>query len=150
MGLKKIKKRSSEDLKMSNCVFCSIIQKEIPTQIVYEDSFSLAFLDIHPASKGHTLVIPKNHYEFLSQIPEHEYIAFMKTLQKIAKGMMHYTEGINILQNNGKDAGQLVPHVHFHIIPRRPGDGIKIETWRTQHDPDLDKVQKTIQSLLKD
>jgi len=64
--------------------------------------------------------------------------------------MMHYTEGINILQNNGKDAGQLVPHVHFHIIPRRPGDGIKIETWRTQHDPDLDKVQKTIQSLLKD
>ncbi|MDP3727945.1 MAG: HIT family protein [bacterium] len=135
---------------MLSCVFCKIIQGEIPAQKIYEDSFSLAFLDINPASKGHTLLIPKDHYELLSQMPENEYLAFMKTLQKVVKGLMKYTDGVNILQNNGKDAGQLVPHVHFHIIPRRPGDEIKIETWRTHHDPDLDKVQKVIQSLLKD
>ena len=135
---------------MTSCVFCRIITGEIPSQKVYEDHETLAFLDINPASKGHTLVIPKEHYEFLSQMPEREYLSFMKSLQKVTKALMKYTDGVNILQNNGKDAGQLVPHVHFHIIPRRPNDGIKIETWRTHQDPDLEKVQKVIQSLLKD
>ncbi len=134
----------------ASCVFCRILSGEIPTQKVYEDNHAFAFLDINPASKGHTLVIPKDHYELLSQMPEKEYLSFMSTLQKIVKGLMKYTDGVNILQNNGKDAGQLVPHVHFHIIPRRPNDGIKVETWRTHHDPDLGKVQKVIQSLLKD
>ena len=135
---------------MSNCVFCKIISGEIPAQKVYEDAYVLAFLDINPLSKGHTLIIPKNHYELLSQIPEKEYLLYMQSLQKIIKGLMKYTDAVNIVENNGKDAGQLVPHVHFHIIPRRPGDGLKIGEWRAQHDPDLDKVQKVIQSLLKE
>lgn len=137
-------------VKMSSCVFCRIISGEIPAQKVFENEWTLAFLDINPASKGHTLVVPKNHYEFLSQIPEVEYVSFMKDVQKILKAFTKYTDAVNVLQNNGKDAGQLVPHVHIHIIPRRPGDGIKIETWRAHHDPDLEKVQKVIQSLLKD
>ena len=134
---------------MHDCVFCKIVSGEIPTQKVYEDEHSLVFLDINPVSKGHTLVIPKTHYESLSHIPEKDFILYMQVVQKVVKALMKYTEGVNVLENNGKDAGQLVPHVHFHIIPRRPGDGLKIGEWRAQYDPDLDKVQITIQSLLK-
>ena len=133
---------------MNSCVFCKIIYGEIVAQKVYEDTHTLAFLDINPISKGHTLVVPKNHYDLLSIMPEKEFLWYMESIQKIVKGLMKYTDGVNVLQNNGKDAGQLVPHVHFHIIPRRPGDGLKIEEWLAHHDPDLDKVQKTIQSLL--
>lgn len=132
-----------------SCVFCKILSNEIPAQKVYEDDHVLAFLDINPASRGHTLVISKEHYEFLTQMPEREYLSYMRSVQKIAKGLMKYTDAVNILQNNGKDAGQLVPHVHIHIIPRRPADGLHIGAWRSAHDPDLDKVQKVIQSLLK-
>ncbi len=135
---------------MTNCVFCMILRREIPAQIIYENDFCFAFLDINPVSKGHTLVIPKTHYEFMSQIPEREYTEYMKGIYKIVKGLMKYTDGVNVLQNNGKDAGQLVQHVHFHLIPRRPGDGIKLGEWKTSNDPDLDKVQKTIQSLLNE
>ena len=134
---------------MNSCVFCKIISGEIPAQKVYEDDHTIAFLDINPVSKGHTLVIPKDHYDVLSSMPEKEFLTYMVTVQKVIKGLMNYTDAVNVLENNGKDAGQLVPHVHFHIIPRRPGDGLKIGEWRSQHDPDLDKVQITIQSLLK-
>ncbi len=134
----------------SSCIFCKVLSGEIPAQKVYEDAYVLAFLDINPASRGHTLVVSKEHYELLTQMPEREYLSFMQSVQKVAKGLMKYTDAVNILQNNGKDAGQLVPHVHMHIIPRRPGDGLHIGVWRSAHDPDLDKVQKVIQSLLKD
>ena len=135
---------------MSSCVFCKIIAGDIPCPKVYEDAQNLAFLDINPVSRGHTLVIPKHHYELISQMPEKDYLSYMKTLQNVAKGLLRYTEGINVLQNNGKDAGQLVPHVHFHIIPRRPGDEVHIGDWKASHDPDIEKVQKVIQSLLND
>ena len=133
---------------MNSCVFCKIVSGEIPAQKVYEDAQSIAFLDINPASRGHTLVVPKTHHELLSQMPEKEFLSFMKSVQKVVKGLMKYSDAVNVLQNNGKDAGQLVAHVHFHIIPRRPGDGLHIGAWRSAHDPDIEKVQKTIQSLL--
>src|SRR3990167_7175424 len=111
--------------KMNSCVFCKILCGEIPAQKVYEDM--------------HTLVIPKGHYELISTMPEKEFISYMEGIQKMVRAFMKYTDGVNVLQNNGKDAGQLVPHVHFHIIPRRPGDGLKIGEWHAHHDPDLDK-----------
>ncbi|MBI5797925.1 HIT family protein [Candidatus Woesearchaeota archaeon] len=135
---------------MSDCIFCKILAGELPSWKVYEDDYALAILDINPASKGHTLVISKRHYPHMNDFPEQEYLAFMASLRKVVKGMKKYTEALNILENDGKDAGQLVPHVHFHVIPRRPGDGLQIDLWRAQHDPDLDKVQKTIQSLLNE
>ncbi|MSR85830.1 HIT family protein [Candidatus Woesearchaeota archaeon] len=135
---------------MHNCIFCKILTGEIPTLKVYEDTHAIAFLDVNPVSKGHTLVIPKTHYETLSLMPETEFLSYMATVHKVVKGLMKYTDGVNVLQNNGKDAGQLVPHVHFHIIPRRPGDGLKIGEWHVHHDPDLDKVQMVIKSLLKE
>lgn len=135
---------------MSDCVFCRILAGELPSWKVYEDDYALAILDINPASKGHTLVISKRHYSHVNDFPEQEYLAFMASLRKVVKGLKKYTDALNILENDGKDAGQLVPHVHFHVIPRRPGDGLQIDIWRAQHDPDLYKVQKTIQSLLNE
>jgi len=133
-----------------DCVFCKIVRKELPAQIVYENEDCLAFLDTNPVSRGHTLIIPKRHYELLPHIPEMEFLKYMKTVQKVIQGLLCYTEGVNVLQNNGIDAGQLVPHVHVHLIPRRPKDDVRIGEWRTFVDMDIDKVQKTIQSLLKD
>ena len=100
-------------------IFTKIIQREIPASIIYEDEKHIAFLDISPFEKGHTLVVPKKEYETIFDMPEDEYIELQKVVLKIAK---HYESvlncGINILQNNKAVAGQSVFHVHFHIIPR--------------------------------
>lgn len=108
-----------------DCIFCKIISKQIPNHTVYEDENVLAFLDIFPHAKGHTVVIPKKHYENLSDMPNNEW-------QNIAVGLKKATEkiqsvlnpiGINIGINDRSPAGQVVPHVHWHIFPRYDGDG---------------------------
>ncbi len=117
---------------MSDCIFCKIIKGEIPSHKVYEDDDVYVLLDINPVSKGHSLVIPKEHYEKLGQIPEDLVAKIMKTVKKIAHATLTaegYT-GFNLVQNNDKTAGQLVPHVHFHIIPRKEGDGVVLD-WKT-------------------
>lgn len=100
-------------------IFTKIIHREIPASIVYEDEAHIAFLDIHPFEKWHTLVVPKKEYETILVMPEDEYIELQKIVLKIAK---HYESllwcGINIVQNNKEIAWQSVPHTHFHIIPR--------------------------------
>ncbi|MFW5704432.1 MAG: HIT family protein [Nanoarchaeota archaeon] len=100
-------------------IFTKIINKEIPASIIYEDEKHLAFLDIRPFEKGHTLVIPKKPYENIFEMPENELQELISLVQKIAK---HYNKtlncGINIAQNNLKISGQEVNHLHFHIIPR--------------------------------
>jgi len=104
---------------MEETIFTKIINKEIPASIIYEDNETLAFLDIEPFEKGHTLVIPKKQYLTIMDMPENEYLNLMKIVKKIAE---HYEKqlncGINILQNNKSISGQEVMHVHFHIIPR--------------------------------
>jgi histidine triad (HIT) family protein len=135
---------------MNDCVFCKIVRGEIPCYKVYEDSNCLAFLDINPASRGHVLVVPKKHFKSFIYMSEKEYIEFMKSFQHIGKGMAKYSEDFNVVQNNGKEAGQVVEHLHFHIIPRRAGDGLHLGAWRSQQDHDIEKVQTVIKSLLKD
>ena len=105
------------------CLFCKIIKGEIPSYTLYEDEEILVFLDIFPVSKGHCLLIPKSHYETIHDIPAKD-IVFLKKLPEIATRIKQITEatGINILQSNGGDAGQMIKHVHFHIIPRFPED----------------------------
>jgi len=134
---------------MSDCVFCKIIAGGIPAQKVYEDKNALAFLDINPTTRGHTLLVPKKHRELITEMPDKELQGFMQSFQKVMKGMLRYGSGVNVIQNNGKAAGQLVPHVHFHLIPRKPGDGVHIGEWKTITVSDMDRVQKEIQSLLK-
>ena len=109
-----------------SCLFCRIIAGEIPCHKVYEDGRVLSFLDIGPLSRGHTLVIPKGHYETLADMPDELAGACMAAASRISRAVMAATggEAWNILQNNGQIAGQVVPHVHFHIIPRTEGDNL--------------------------
>ena len=111
-----------------DCIFCKIIKGDIPCTKVYEDENILSFLDIAPANKGHCLVVPKEHYESLIETPEEIINYSMKVAKKIARAMSASlaNEGFNVLINNNKVAGQLVPHVHMHIIPRFKGDGIRL------------------------
>jgi histidine triad (HIT) family protein len=107
-----------------DCIFCRIVEGEIPSHKVYEDAETLAFLDISPGSRGHTLVIPKQHTEDLFSAPADLLCAIIETTQKVAN-MLQQTlqpDGMNVLQNNGAAAGQSVFHYHVHLIPRWSGD----------------------------
>lgn len=109
-----------------NCVFCKIINKEIPSYKIYEDEFTYAFLDISKDVFGHTLVIPKKHVINILDADEKTLENVIKTVKKVSN---HYTqncgfEGVNIMNANHESAGQTVFHLHFHIIPRKTGDGI--------------------------
>ena len=103
-----------------DCIFCKIIKGEIPSAKIYEDEKIIAFLDIAPANKGHALVLPKKHYGTLLDTPEPIVDDIMRVAKKVARAQSNAigNSGFNILINNNKEAGQLVPHVHVHIIPR--------------------------------
>ncbi len=110
---------------MEECIFCKIVAGEIPTNKVYEDENSLAFLDVNPRNPGHTLVIPKKHYETILNVPDNEIGELFKVVKKVAAGVKKATnaDGISISQSNFRAAGQVVPHVHFHVIPRFNNEG---------------------------
>ena len=110
---------------MSECIFCQIIQKAAPANIIYEDEQVAAFLSIRPVNEGHTLVVPKKHYENIYEIPEEEAAYLFKIAKRVAHAVRDATgaEGIRIVQNNGWAAGQVVFHLHVHVIPMAPNDG---------------------------
>lgn len=118
----------------TECLFCKFINKQIETKIIYENDYTIAFLDINPAGElmGHTLVITKKHYENIYDIPEKELEELIIIVKKIAIAVKNVSgaNGVNILQNNEKAAGQLINHIHFHIIPRKNKDGIWFDTKR--------------------
>ncbi len=103
-----------------NCVFCRIANGEIPAHFVYNDDDVMAILDINPVAKGHMLVIPKYHAKYYHELPEKYAKKIATTLLLVTKALE--AENYNILQNNGKLAGQEVPHVHFHVIPKPSKD----------------------------
>ena len=130
-----------------DCIFCKIAKGEIPSTKLYEDDDFLSFLDIAPANHGHSLVITKEHYETLEDIPEDRLQALIATVQKIAKAVVKGTdaEGFNVFANNKKVAGQLVPHLHFHIVPRFSNDGIKFDWPQKKYaEGEMDKVKENI------
>jgi histidine triad (HIT) family protein len=112
-------------MKGDECIFCKIIKREIPSKIIFENDLNLAFLDISPISKGHTIIIPKNHYFTLEDIPDHELAETFKVVKMISIRIHQNLEitGYNILQNNFAAAGQVINHFHVHIIPRNFDDG---------------------------
>jgi histidine triad (HIT) family protein len=137
-------------LNVQDCIFCKITRQEIPSKVVYENSLNLAFLDISPISTGHTIVIPKNHYSTLEDIPDHELTELYKVVKKTAM-MLHEKlqfDGYNILQNNFTAAGQIVKHFHVHIIPRNfDDDKFRLKIPRTQAaEANLNDVLKKIKS----
>ena len=114
---------------MTDCIFCKIVEGKISAAKVYEDSKTLAFLDIMPANKGHCLVIPKFHAQNLIDINEDDLVALMKTAKTVAKAMSFGfgNASFNIVMNNGKEAGQVVFHAHIHLIPRFQKDRLRIK-----------------------
>jgi len=120
---------------MEGCVFCRIIAKEIPADVVYEDDRFIAFLDIHPAAKGHSLVVPKKHSTDISDMDGETLCEFGRVVQKVAGAVKKTTQcdGINIVMNNGKAAGQIIFHAHCHVVPRFHGDGISFRIPRARY-----------------
>lgn len=118
---------------MSDCIFCKIVEGAIPSTKLFEDDLAIAILDINPITFGHSLYIAKEHYPTLLNVPEGELGDIIKNLQKVVSALLKATgcEGFNIIQNNTRCAGQLVPHLHFHLIPRRSGDPIRFN-WQIQ------------------
>jgi len=115
-----------ESLKQQQCPFCMIAAGKIPAKTVYEDSFVKAVLDINPANKGHVIVFPKQHYPFLSMIPENEIARIFQVANKLSQVVFEATkaQGTNIFVANGQAAGQNAPHVLVHVIPRFDNDKV--------------------------
>ena len=105
-----------------DCIFCKIVKGEIPAKIIQETTKSLAFMDAFPLTKGHSLVIPKNHYEKLQEIPPEENAELFETVRNVLSKVDKLTNATLIALHNGKDSGQEVPHVHIHLIPRSKQD----------------------------
>ena len=115
----------SDSKSISNiCIFCKIACKEIPSGLIHESANFVAFPDIHPKKPGHTLIIPKKHYENAMDLPTPLAGELILAIKKVADiRIKEGAEGFNIVVNSGKAAGQVVNHLHFHVVPRKSSDG---------------------------
>ena len=126
-----------------DCIFCKIVADEIPAVKVLDEERVLAFMDINPSTKGHMLVVPKNHAENIFEIPESDLTALSKAVKRCAEAVKATVnaEGITILQLNGTASDQIVPHLHIHIIPRWTNDGLPISNWEMKPG-DMEEVKE--------
>ena len=135
----------------NDCVFCKMVAGQIPVTKIYEDEVVLAFLDIGPISDGHILVIPKQHFERLHDCPAELLGQVASNLGRIAKAVAAAmgSDGYNLLCNNGSAAGQIIEHLHFHIIPRNTGDGV-FSRWPAYKYPEgkIDQIAAAIRENL--
>jgi len=131
-----------------DCIFCKLAAGEIPAVKVLDEDKVLAFMDINPASRGHMLVIPKDHAENIFEISEADLSAVMGAVKRCAAAVKEVVkaEGITVLQLNGKASDQLVPHLHVHIMPRWENDGMPVSQWEMgKGDPEeLEKLAREI------
>lgn len=132
---------------MTNCIFCKIIKKEADSFKLYEDDYVISFLDINPASEGHLLVVPKEHFQDAFSTPD-EILGHInivcKKMGELCKSKLGAT-GINILNAAGKDAQQSVFHTHFHVVPRFENDGIDL--WFPEN-PVKSQLERTLDKLM--
>lgn len=135
-------------MKDENCIFCKIANGEIPSRTIYEDDRFRVILDNGPATKGHALILPKEHFANLFEIPEDWVAQAAKVAKKVGAKVVEtlHADGLNIVQNNGETAGQTVNHFHVHIIPRYKDDGQHI-LWKptAPGDDELDAVLAQIE-----
>ncbi|TAJ13796.1 HIT family protein [Patescibacteria group bacterium] len=133
-----------------DCIFCKIIAKEIPAEVVFENQHTLAFLDIHPNNHGHTLVIPKKHYRNVFDTPEDVWTEIMKTVHHIAGAVRDGSgaKGVNISNNNERVAHQEVFHTHIHIIPRFENDPHKPWGSKSYEDGAFTAVAESIRNRI--
>jgi histidine triad (HIT) family protein len=134
---------------MTDCLFCKIVRKEIPSNIVYETEDVLAFLDIKPVHPGHTLVVPKIHSHDFSEIDPVDREAVISACHKVANALIQVgADGVNVTTNVKPAAGQVIFHTHFHIIPRYENDGLK--TWpHGTYSGDEKEWQEKLATLLR-
>lgn len=113
----------------TTCIFCKIANGTIPSYKVYEDNDVIAFLDVNPASRGHTLVVTKEHFDNMATCPKAILDKVFEVAQTVAQAQIAHlgASGVNVLTNIGKSAGQSVHHFHVHVIPRYDEDGLKLE-----------------------
>jgi len=134
-------------MKDETCIFCKIAAGEIPSKTLYEDEEFRVILDLGPAAKGHALILPKNHYKDLYEIPDEQAKKVIVLAKNMAAKMTEklHCDGFNLVQNNGETAGQTVFHFHMHLIPRYKGDGQTIG-WKPgkPDDAELEAVRKEI------
>ena len=135
----------------TNCIFCKIANREIPSSTIYEDEFFRVILDLSPATKGHALILPKQHMANIFEMDDTTAEKVFVLAKRIAKAMKSALncDGLNIVQNNGEVAGQTVFHFHMHIIPRYDNDGQHI-TWipGTSEADEREAIAAQIKSLL--
>ena len=132
-----------------NCIFCKIIGGEIPSRTIYEDDHFKVILDAGPAARGHALILPKEHYADIYEIPEELAGEAMKLAKKLATHMTAVLncDGFNLVQNNGVVAGQTVFHFHMHLIPRyKDADNTDLLTWGHEEftDQQMDELAKAL------
>ena len=134
-------------MKKDDCIFCKIANGEIPSKTIYEDDVVRVFLDLGPATKGHALVVPKEHADNLYELSEETAAHVMKVAKKMATTMTEKlgAVGFNLVQNNGEAAGQTVMHFHLHLIPRYVDDK-QIMMWRpgSPTQEELEEIKNTI------
>ncbi len=114
---------------MKDCVFCSVISKETPAHLVFEDETTVAFLDRSPVFLGHTLVVPKHHTKLLWELGDEELANLTKKVKVVSLAIQESLECDGVFVANNNNVSQSVPHVHFHVIPRSFGDGLKGFFW---------------------
>jgi histidine triad (HIT) family protein len=135
-----------------DCIFCKIVAGEIPAATVYENDEFIAFLDIAPVNRGHALVVSKGHYPTIWDVPQDIGPALIEATSTVGKAVMEATGagGMNVNMNNHKVSGQLVPHAHWHLIPRFKDDGLSL--W-PQHaydnDDEMNEMAASIREKIK-
>lgn len=138
-------------MKKEDCIFCKIAGGELPSKTLYEDDNFKVILDLGPATRGHAILLPKEHYTNLFEVPQDDLAEAIKLVKKMATKMKEnlHADGFNLVQNNGEVAGQTVNHFHIHLIPRYKEDGQHI-LWQpgtvTQNEMDEIKNQITGES----
>lgn len=135
---------------MEECLFCKIVKGELPSSKLYEDEDTLAFLDLFPVNKGHSLVISKEHYENIFDVPADILSKVSSVMKNVADAVKKgvNADGISIAQSNGKDAGQVISHIHFHVMPRFKNDGLKLWPQGKYEEGEMDKFKEDISKFL--
>ena len=134
----------------NDCIFCKIVKGDIPSSKILDNEKIIAFMDIRPVNKGHALVVPKEHYETLLDIPDNTLKEVMVAAKKVAKSMRKAlkADGFNLGMNNFAAAGQEVPHAHLHVIPRFQDDGLKPWPSKQYEEGEIDQIAEKLKTFL--
>ncbi len=150
---KKSKERlfNSASVPPEKCIFCKIVNKELPSHVIFEDNEYIAFLDNHPFNEGHTLVCPKKHGETVWDMSQEEIGGLFMLASRVSKALVKATgaDGFRFVQNNGEAANQIVPHVHVHTIPVRLSDKGKWLDRKKLPPEDMERIAQSIKGFIE-